>query len=105
MKLPKQQMRHCPFCNKHTEHTVTQAKRRGRNATHPLSRSSTSRLQKRGQRRGMGNLGRYSKPAIASFKMTGKKVTKKTDLRYRCKECKRMSVQAEGIRAKKVEII
>lgn len=105
MKLPKQTKRHCPFCNKHTEQTVSQAKRRARNQTHPLSRGSRKRLKLRGLARGMGNTGRYSKPAIASFKMTGKKVTKKTDLRYRCKQCKRMSVQADGIRAKKVEIV
>ena len=103
MKLPKQIMRHCPICNKHTQHQVVQSKRRGRSQAHPLSRGSRSRIEARGLARGHGNTGRYSKPT--KQKMTGKKVTKKTDLRYRCSECKKMSVQAQGIRAKKVEIV
>ncbi|MBS3158151.1 hypothetical protein J4206_02600, partial [Candidatus Woesearchaeota archaeon] len=44
-----------------------------------------------------------SKPAVTSFKMTGKKSTKKTDLRFECKECKKQHVQRYGFRAKKVE--
>lgn len=105
MKLPKQTKRHCPFCNAHHEHTVVQAKRRARNQTRPLSRGSRRRLKARGLARGHGNTGRFSKPAVGSWKMTGKKVTKKTDLRYRCKKCKKQHVQASGIRAKKVEIV
>ena len=53
----------------------------------------------------MGNRGRYSKKAITKFKMTGKKMTKKTDLRFTCKECKKTQVQRKGIRAKKVEFV
>jgi ribosomal protein L44E len=60
-------------------------------------------MEKRGLRRGYGNHGKYSRPAIASFKMTGKKMSKKTDLRYTCKGCKKTHVQPEGFRAKKVE--
>ncbi len=106
MKFPKTIQRHCPHCNKHTEQTVAQAKKRGRNATHPMSRGSKMRQFARGSgKRGFGNSGRYSRPAIASFKMTGKKLSKKTDLRYTCKVCKKQSVQAEGVRAKKVEFV
>ena len=104
MKLPKQVRRHCPYCNKHTQHTIKEAKRRGRNKAHPMSRGSRNRLRARGQARGTGNQGRFSRPAVASFKMTGKKVTKKTDLRYQCKECGKQHVQKKGLRAKKVEI-
>ncbi len=103
MKRPKLTQRHCPSCRKHTEHTVGQAKKRGRSQTHPMSRGSTGRMEARGLRRGYGNQGKYSRPAIASFKMTGKKMTKKTDLRFACKTCKKQHVQATGIRAKKVE--
>ena len=105
MKLPKQQKRHCPYCNAHNEVVVTLAKRRGRNQTRPLSRGSRNRLKLRGLARGHGNTGRYSKPAVASWKMTGKKVTKKTDFRYRCKKCQKTHVQQSGLRAKKVEIV
>jgi membrane-bound inhibitor of C-type lysozyme len=34
-----------------------------------------------------------------------KKQSKKTDFRYQCSECKKMSVQSAGIRAKKVELV
>ena len=105
MKVPKTVNRHCARCNKHSKHKVAIAKKRGRNATRPLSRSSTKRLKLRGERRGAGNLGKYSKPAIASFKRVGKKTSKKTDLRYTCESCNKTSTQGPGIRTKKLELI
>ena len=100
MKIPKQIRRYCPFCKKHTQQGVNQAKKKGRSA---LTYGAKQRAKKRGASRGYGGLGRYSKPAISGWKMTGKKSSKKTDLRYSCKECKKMHVQKQGIRAKKVE--
>ncbi|MGM5480388.1 MAG: 50S ribosomal protein L44e [Nanobdellota archaeon] len=105
MKIAKVQRRHCPYCNKHTEHKVIAAKRRPRGSSNPMSAFSTNRLKKRGARRGAGNLGKFSKPAIKKWKMTGRKMTTKTDLRYECQKCKKQHVQAGGIRAKKVEIV
>ena len=102
MKKPKIIKRYCSHCKKHTEHKVAQNKKR--NAS-PLTYGSKYRARKRGQARGTGNQGRYSKPAITKFKQTGKKNTKKTDLRYECKECKKISMQRKGIRAKKVEFV
>ncbi len=103
MKVPKITKRHCPKCKKHHEHKVTQSKRRARNATRPLSYGSIKRVKARGERRGAGNQGKYSKPTKP--KMIGKKLTKKTDFRYQCSSCKKTSMQSSGIRAKKVEII
>ena len=103
MKIPKVQRRHCPYCRKHAEHKVKQNKGRGRSATHPQSRGATSRIRRRGERRGAGNLGKYSKPPKP--KMSGKKVSKKLDLRYECQTCNKTHQQASGIRAKKVEMI
>ncbi len=103
MKIPKSVKRHCPYCNKHTVHKVTIAKRKGRSSTHPLSRGSTPRIKKRGERRGAGNLGRYSKPTKP--KMSGKKLAKKTDLRFQCEECKKISCQSHGVRTKKIELV
>lgn len=103
MKVPKMMKRHCPKCKKHTEQKVTQSKRRARNASRPLSFGSTHRVKARGERRGAGNLGKYSKPTKP--KMIGKKLTKKTDFRYECQVCKHTVAQVKGIRAKKVEII
>ena len=100
MKLPKIKKRLCPHCKKHTEHKVTQTKR---SAASPFSYGSKHRAKKRGAARGHGNLGRYSKPAVTKFKMTGAKATKKTDLRYECKECKKSHSQKSGFRAKRLE--
>ena len=101
MKIPKIIRRYCPLCRKHTEQKVTQNKKKNPSS---LSYGSKVRARRRGRARGAGNLGRYSKPAISKFKMTGKKSSKKTDLRFECKECKKMHVQHKGKRTKKVEI-
>ena len=98
--MPKQVKRYCPYCKKHTLHTITQNKKK---AASSLTYGSKYRARKRGRARGHGNLGRYSKPAVTKFKMTGKKSTKKTDLRYECSSCKKMHMQGKGFRARKVE--
>ena len=103
MKVPKSVKRYCPYCKKHTEHKVTQAKKKNPS---PLKKGSKYRARKRGLGRGKGNLGRYgSKPAISKFKMTGKKTSKKADLRYQCTICKKSHTQRRGKRAKKVEFV
>ncbi len=103
MKLPKTTNRLCPTCRKHTKHNITQAKKRTRGTARPLSRDSKFRTRKRGASIGNGNHGKYSKPALSKWKATGKKQTKKTDLRYECTVCKKMHVQKKGKRVKKVE--
>ncbi len=100
MKLPKLVKRHCPYCKKHTEHKVQQNKKKNPGS---LTYGSKTRAKRRGKARGYGNRGRYSKPAISKFKLTGSKTTKKTDLRYQCKECKKMHMQKKGFRSKRVE--
>lgn len=102
MKKPKTMNRYCPYCKKHTAHKVTQNKKKNPSS---LTYGSKVRARLRGSARGTGNLGRYSKPAISKFKMTGKKSTKKTDLRYECTVCKKMHMQKQGMRAKKVEFV
>jgi large subunit ribosomal protein L44e len=105
MKIPKRIKRLCAKCKTHTEHTVKNQAFRGLNKNHTMSRGSISRVRARGLRRGTGNLGRFSRKPIGSWKMTGKKSTKKLDLRYTCTKCKKTSVQAAGIRAKRIELI
>lgn len=102
MKIPKTKKRLCKFCRKHTEQKVAQNKKRTASS---LSRGSKYRARKRGVARGVGSLGRYSKPAVTKFKRTGAKSTKKTDLRYTCSVCHKVSTQSSGIRAKRVEFI
>jgi len=60
-------------------------------------------MRKRGEGRGKGNVGKLSKGALTKWKRYGKKSSKKTDLRYECKECKKIHMQKKGIRAKRVE--
>ena len=100
MKMPKNVMRYCPYCKKHTDHTISINKKK---TPRSMTYGSKFRARLRGQARGKGNRGRYSKPAISKFKMTGKKATKKTDFRYECKICKKMHMQRQGFRAKKIE--
>ena len=100
MKLPKSLKRYCPYCRKHTEHKVSQSKKKNPSS---LTYGSKVRARKRGKARGTGNRGRYSKPAISKFKMTGRKQTKKTDFRYKCSVCKKSHIQRKGFRAKKIE--
>ncbi|PIN73068.1 50S ribosomal protein L44e [Candidatus Woesearchaeota archaeon CG10_big_fil_rev_8_21_14_0_10_45_16] len=102
MKVPKAMKRLCKSCKKHTPHKVSQNKRRTASS---LSRGSKYRARRRGRARGVGGLGRYSKPAVTKFKRTGAKNTKKTDFRYACDVCKKVSCQPVGIRSKKVELI
>lgn len=103
MKIPKERNTYCGKCRQHTKHKVTQAKRRGHGANHTLARGQKARVQLRGLWRGFGNLGRYSRPPIASRKRSGKKQSKNTDLRYTCSKCKKSHTQNHGVRAKKVE--
>ncbi len=100
MKLPKTKKTYCPVCRAHTEHSVAMAKRGGKRGT--LKRGSIARARYRGRGRGFGNLGRYgSRPTKP--KMSGVKSSKKTDLRFKCKECGKTHVQKAGIRAKRIE--
>ncbi len=103
MKIPKKQKTYCPKCKKHTEMAVSEAKRRTRSTAHPMSKGATSRMRKRGLRRGFGNYNKYSKPP-GGGKRVGAKSSKKIDLRLKCSVCKKMSVYTNP-RAKKVEFV
>ncbi|MBI2139704.1 50S ribosomal protein L44e [Candidatus Woesearchaeota archaeon] len=102
MKMPKNVKRYCKFCRKHTSQVIAVVKR-GKPSS--LSYGSKIRARRRGSARGFGGLGRYSKPAVTQFKMTGKKATKKTDLRYSCQVCKKSTPQKKGFRTKKLEFV
>lgn len=102
MKIPKTLKRFCKYCKKHTEQKVSQNKKRTPSS---LSFGSKYRARLRGRARGVGGHGKYSKPAVTKFKRAGAKNTKKTDLRYTCTVCKKMSSQPAGIRTKKVELV
>jgi len=101
VKRNKKTRRFCPFCKKHTEQTISIAKKRDRG---PLKHGSIARAKRRGRGVGYGNLGRWgSKPTKP--KMTGKKTSKKHDLRFKCSVCNKTSVQNYGRRARKLELV
>ena len=104
MKIPKTLTRYCPFCRKHTSHKVINQKFKGLNKTHTQTKGSQTRTKKRGRRSGVGNKGRFSRPAIAKWKKTGAKTSKKTDLRYTCQECQKTHTQRKGKRSKRIEL-
>ena len=99
MKLPKTTKRYCPYCKKKTEQKIklvsTGAKRGA------LKRGSKQRAKLRGKNRGIGNLGRWSKPAVSKFKRKSK-TNKKTNIMYTCTECKKSKYQKKGHRTGKV---
>ncbi len=103
MKIPKERSMYCQKCKKHTAHKVAQAKRKTHGSVHTMAHGQKPRVRMRGRWRGHGNLGRYSRPPVASRKMAGKKTSKNTDLRYLCAVCKKSSTQHHGVRSKKVE--
>ena len=101
MKVPKTRKRLCPYCRKHTEHKLIIVKR---HAPSSMKHGSKIRARLRGQARGFGGWGRYSKPAVGQWKMTGSKVSKKSDFSFQCMVCKKAHPQRVGFRAKKFEL-
>lgn len=95
MKVPKKTKRYCPYCKKHTEHSISLSKHKERGT---LKKGSIARAMKRGRGIGFGNKGRWgSKPAVK-----GLKTSKKTDFRYKCIVCNKTHTQRKGFRTKKV---
>ncbi|MEK6847985.1 MAG: hypothetical protein AABX50_02595 [Nanoarchaeota archaeon] len=84
MKLPKTVNRFCPYCNEKTKQKIKLVGTGGKRGT--LTRGSKSRARLRGQSRGIGNKGKYSKPAVSKFKRKSK-TTKKTNIMYICEKC------------------
>lgn len=101
MKIPKITRRYCPKCKKHTQHTISLAKKKDRST---LKHGAIKRAKKRGLGRGAGNLGRWgSKGSMSKWKRYGAKISKKQDIRYKCKECGKTTAIKRAKRAKKLE--
>ena len=95
MKIPKTTKRYCPYCRKKTDQKiklVSTGTKRG-----SLKRGSKQRARLRGKAKGMGNLGRWSKPAVSKFKRKSK-TTKKLNMMYTCLVCNKAKYQKKGIR-------
>ena len=91
MKMPKNQRKYCPFCRKHTEHIVEEAKRKPR------------RQDTRSQRRFLRKMKGYG--SFPKEKPKGReKPTRKLDFRYKCTVCNKKHSIGEGFRSKKLEL-
>lgn len=92
MKYPKKVRIFCPYCKKHTEHTVEQAKRRTRGTmTHG------QRIFKR-KMRGYGSFPKENPKGR-------EKPTRKLDLRFKCSVCGKKHTKGKGFRVKKFELV
>jgi len=91
MNIPQTQMRYCPYCHRHTLHTVRR-----------VGVGKIKRVLAQGQRRfkrkmlGFGSFPKSNPKGRA-------KPTRKLDLRYKCKECGKEHMVGKGFRIKKVE--
>jgi len=99
MKLPKKIKRYCKYCRKHTEQAVSNVSSGHKRGS--MKRGAIQRARLRGLARGMGSHGRYSKPAMASWKRKTKSV-KKTNLMWTCTVCKKSTIQKKGFRTGKL---
>jgi ribosomal protein L44E len=86
MKLPKKINRLCPYCKKQTEQKVVLVSTGHKRGS--LKKGSKIRARLRGRARGFGNLGRWSKPAVTSWKRKTK-ATKRLVVMYTCATCKK----------------
>lgn len=91
MKFPKEVRVHCPYCKKHTEHTVERVKKKQR------------RKMAEGQRRFLRKLKGYG--SFPRPKPDYEKPTKKVDLRFKCKVCGKKHTRGKGWRVKKFEMV
>jgi ribosomal protein L44E len=97
MKIPKTTKRFCPSCKKKTDQKIKLVSTGFKRGT--MTRGSKSRAKKRGLNRGIGNKGRYSKPAVSKFKRKTK-TNKKTNIMYTCTVCNK-SKYRQGRRNKR----
>ena len=105
MEHPQRVKRFCKHCREHHEMKVSEAKERGRNRARPNSRFTERRMKKRGVNRGAGNKGKFSKPPISAWRGTGRKRSDKSDLRFECTECGKITVQQNSFRTTDLRIV
>jgi ribosomal protein L44E len=91
MKLPKTTNRFCPYCNKKTRQKIKVVGTGFKRGT--LTRGSKTRAKKRGLSRGIGNKGRWSRPAVTKHKRKTK-TNKKTNILYTCEVCGKSKYRA-----------
>ena len=98
--LPKTRNTYCPKCKKHTEHKVEQNRSKTLGSAHPNSWGARAQARHKAT---YGNHGRYSRPPVGKWRLAGRKTSKKVDLRFECKVCKKTHIAGSSWRARKVE--
>ncbi|CAC12330.1 50S ribosomal protein L44 related protein [Thermoplasma acidophilum] len=91
MKMPKKIMTYCPYCKKHTSHSVERVRKR---------KASELKAGQRRFRRVTSGYGGFPRPKFEGRE----KPTKRIALRLVCDECHK-AITPPGIRAKKFEIV
>lgn len=92
MKMPKEINTYCPSCKKHQPHDVEEVKKH---------KASELRQGQRRFRRALKGYRGFPRP-----KPEGRqKPTRKKDLRYKCKVCKKLNVRGQSSRFKKFELV
>ncbi|MCD6483198.1 MAG: 50S ribosomal protein L44e [Candidatus Aenigmarchaeota archaeon] len=92
MEFPKKVRIYCPYCKKHTVHTVYISKRRPR------------RTLAQGQRRFLRKMKGYG--SFPKENPKGReKPTRKVDLRFKCTVCGKSHTHGEGFRVKKFKLV
>ena len=92
MKFPQKVRVFCPYCKKHTEHTVE------------LSKKHQRRKTAQGQRRFLRKMLGYG--SFPKENPKGReKPTKKVDIRYKCTVCGKKHMRGAGFRVKKFELV
>ena len=92
MKFPNKVRVFCPYCKKHTEHTVELAKKK--------SKSPMAEGERRFHRKMLG-YGSFPK----EHPRGREKPTKKVDIRYKCTVCGKKHMRGAGFRVKKFELV
>jgi len=92
MEVPRTQNKYCPFCRKHTSHTVRK-----------VGVGKVKRAKAEGQRRFKRKLRGFGSFPKSNPKGRAKP-TRKLDLRYKCSSCGREHTIGKGFRVKKFEL-
>jgi len=95
LKMPKKTRIYCPTCRKHTDHTISAARKKPRGELRKGQRRFRRKVKPTGKTRGARG---YPKS-----KQKREKPTKRLDLRYTCTKCKKSRTRP-GIRTRSLEL-
>lgn len=95
MKMPRKRSMYCPTCRKHTDHTISIARKRKRGELRKGHRRFRRKVKPGGKTRGGRGFPKSSQKR--------EKPTRRPDLRYTCTKCKKSQTKP-CIRTKSLEL-